>query len=83
MACVDADGLFITIDVGYYGRNSDGRVFRKSLLGIALENNYLDIPTPKPLPGWEDNDQLPHYFVGYEAFPLKVNLMRPFPKSFK
>lgn len=80
MACVDADGLFLTIDVGDYGRNSDGRVFRRSSLGIALENNTLDIPTPNTLPGWENKDKFPHYFVGDEAFPLKINLMRPYPK---
>lgn len=29
MTYVDADGLFITIDVGDYRRVSDGRVFRR------------------------------------------------------
>ncbi|XP_022165851.1 uncharacterized protein LOC111030591 [Myzus persicae] len=80
MACVDADGLFLTIDVGDYGRNSDGRVFRRSSLGITLENNALDILEPKVLPGWENKDKFPHYFVADEAFPLKTNIMRPFPK---
>jgi len=80
MACVDADGLFLTIDVGDYGRNSDGRVFRRSSFGLALENNTLDIPEPIVLPGWEKKDKFPHYFVADEAFPLKTNIMRPFPK---
>lgn len=80
MACVDADGIFLTIDVGDYGRNSDGRVFRRSSLGIALENSTLAIPEPRPLPGWENKGNFPHYFVADEAFPLKKNLMRPFPK---
>lgn len=51
MTCVDADGLFITIDVGDYGRNSDRRVFRRCSLGKRLENNSLNIPEPKKLPG--------------------------------
>lgn len=80
MACVDADGIFLTIDVGDYGRNSDARVFRRSSLGIALENSALDIPEPRPLPGWENKGNFPHYFVADGAFPLKKNLMRPFPK---
>lgn len=41
MACVDADGLFTTIDVGEVGRNSDGALFRTSNLGRALNLNIL------------------------------------------
>lgn len=80
MASVDADGLFLTIDVGDYGRNSDARVFRRSSLGKAIENDSLDVPEPKPSPHWENKDPFPYYFVADEAFPLKKNLMRPFPK---
>lgn len=80
MACVDADGIFITIDVGDYGRNSDGRVFPICSLGKGLENNSLNIPEPKHLPGWENKDAFPHFFVADEAFPLKINLIHPFPK---
>lgn len=68
------------IDVGDYSRNSDGRVFRRCSLGRGLENNSLDLPEPKPLPGWESKGNYPYYFVADEAFPLKINLMRPFPK---
>lgn len=32
MACVDADGLFTTINVGEFGRNIDSAVFRTSNL---------------------------------------------------
>lgn len=80
MACIDADGIFLTIDVGDYGRNSDGRVFKRSSLGKGLEENTLNIPNLKPLPGWEDKGHFPYYFVADEAFPLKLNLMRPYPK---
>ncbi|XP_015376947.1 PREDICTED: uncharacterized protein LOC107171233 [Diuraphis noxia] len=71
MACVDTNGLFLTIDVGDYGRNSDGRVFRRSSLGKAIDNDLLDVPDPKPLPGWGSKGPFPHFFVADEAFPLK------------
>lgn len=32
MVCVDADGLFTIIDVGEVERNSDGAVFKTSIL---------------------------------------------------
>lgn len=36
LALVDADYRFITVDVGAYGRNSDGGIFRSSQLGRNL-----------------------------------------------
>ncbi|XP_055627766.1 uncharacterized protein LOC129778273 [Toxorhynchites rutilus septentrionalis] len=78
MACANADGIFLTIDVGEAGRMSDGGVFRSSTLGRLLDKEKLLIPEVTPLP----NDELdfPFYFVGDEAFPLKKNLMRPYPQ---
>lgn len=78
MACVDADGLFTTIDVGDVGRNSDGAVFRTSSLGLSLQLRLLDLPQPRPLPS--TNDDFPYFFVADEAFPLKNYLMRPYSK---
>nr|CAH7732281.1 unnamed protein product [Callosobruchus chinensis] len=77
LALVDADYRFITVDVGGYGRNSDGRIFRSSQLGKKLLSNQLNLPEPKPLP--QTNIILPHVIVGDEAFPLLRNVMRPYP----
>lgn len=80
MACVDADELFTTIDVGEVGRNSDGAVFRTSNLGRALDLNVLQLPPSRPLPSSNDENDFPFYFVADEAFPLKKYLMRPYSK---
>jgi len=78
LALVDAHYRFITIDVGSYGRNSDGNVFAKSALGKALENDTLDVPPDTPI---EDNgDPMPYVIVADEAFPLKPYLMRPYSR---
>lgn len=71
MACVDVNGFFFNIDVGEYGMNSDGRVFRRSSLGKAIENDLLDAPDPKPLPGWDSKGPFSHSFVADKAFLLK------------
>lgn len=80
MATADADGKFLTIDVGEYGRNSDGRVFKECVFGQQLLQRKLDLPQPSTLPGEENESPYPFYFVGDEAFPLMDNLLRPYPR---
>jgi len=77
LALVDAHNNFIAVDVGSYGKNSDGGILAHSNLGKALENNSLKIPESKTLPG--TNTKAPFVIVGDEAFPLKTYLLRPYP----
>ncbi|XP_039757928.1 uncharacterized protein LOC120632189 [Pararge aegeria] len=76
LAVVDANYKFVIVDVGAYGRNSDGGILSNSKLGQKL-NNTLHIPQNKCLPS--TNKEIPHVFVADEAFPLTNNIMRPFP----
>lgn len=75
-AVSNADLLFTVIDVGEYGRNSDGAVFKNSDFGKAFENDALDFPEPKELPA--SVKILPHVLVGDEAYPVRTCLMRPY-----
>jgi hypothetical protein len=77
LALVDANYKFVIIDVGGYGKSSDGGLFSRSVLGKSLEANALSVPSPKPLPNSEE--PLPFVIVGDEAFPLKRYLLRPYP----
>ena len=77
---VDANYKFICIDLGAYGRNSDGGIFAHSSLGNALTNNKLNLPKESCLEGAAGLSPLPYVVVGYEAFPLQTNLMKPYTR---
>lgn len=70
---VDASYKYLVIDVGAYGKQSDGGVFRYSRLYTGLQNGVMELPAPKKLPG--TNIKVPYVFVGDEAFPLLPYLM--------
>lgn len=73
----DANYTFTAVDVGAYGSQSDGGVFRASKLKESILNNNLGIPGNRTLPN--SDITFPHYFVGDAAFPLTPYLMRPYP----
>jgi len=80
MATADADGKFITVDVGEFGRNSDGRVFKEWAFGQLLLEKKFNLPDDSCLPNEENSLPFPYYFVADEAFPLLENVLRPFPR---
>ncbi len=75
LAVSDAKYRFTLVDIGSSGRNSDGGIFARSLIGQFMEQGRLNTPAPSPV----GECNLPYVFVGDEAFPLKPYLMRPFP----
>jgi len=79
LALVDAHYRFIAVDIGGYGRNSDGGLFANSKLGKALEKNKLNVPKDNALPNTQTI--MPYIIVGDEAFPLKKYLLKPYPGS--
>lgn len=77
LAACDANYIFTAVDIGAYGSQSDGGIFAASHFGSLLLSGKLELPAPKLLP--QSNFLCNHYMVGDAAFPLKPNLMRPYP----
>jgi len=80
MAVVDADYKYIMADIGAYGHNSDGGIFANSNFGkLWLTDNHSTLHVPEfiKLPGTEVC--VPLVLIGDETFPLKENILRPFP----
>lgn len=77
LAIADHDYKFICVDIGGYGKNSDGGIFEASSFGQRFSNGSLNIPPNRPLPG--QNEETPCVIIGDEAFALTHFLMRPFP----
>ncbi|KAI2645986.1 Protein ALP1-like [Labeo rohita] len=76
---VDAKYCFRIIDVGSYGKTSDGGTLANSPFGNGLRNGTLCLPEDTLLPGADHLGPQPHVFIADEAFPLRRDLMRPFP----
>ena len=77
MAIVGPDYRFICVDIGGFGKNSDGGIFEVSNMGQRFEAGLMNIPQDENLPG--QSEPCPHVLIGDEGFALKPYLMRPFP----
>ena len=72
----DTQYRFIAIDVGAYGKQSDGGIFRRSLLYQHLSSNNCNMPNARKLP--LSDVELPFVIPGDEVYLLLSYLMRPY-----
>lgn len=79
LAVVDAHCCFRVVDMGASGKSSDGGTLAASAFGSAQQQGTLNLPGDAPLPGAEHLGPMPHVFLADEAFPLRRNLLRPYP----
>lgn len=77
LAICNANYMFTFVDIGAYGRRSDGGIFRSSLMGQKFHNKKMNLPEPQAI--LADEIPLPYVIVGDEAFPLSEYLLRPYP----
>lgn len=75
-AVVDANYQFIAIDVGGYGKQSDGGTFQASNFYKMLLTKDIEIPSPTYLPG--TTVKTPYVFLGDDAYPLLTFLIKPY-----
>lgn len=75
-AVVDADYKFLYTDVGGMGHQSDCQIYNGSEIKQALDTGALNLPAPDPLPN--DDQDMPYFFIGDDAFPLRDSMMKPF-----
>ncbi len=78
LAVCSADYRFLYVDIGQYGGNSDGGIFKDCELFKRMERGQLRLPDPEPLPGADNGELMPFFLVGDDAFPLRFDLMKPF-----
>lgn len=77
MALCNANYLFTLVDIGDSGHNSDGGIFANCTFGKKFLNEEMNTPPDEQLPN--SSVTVPYHIVGDAAFPLKKNIMRPFP----
>ena len=77
MAVTDGNYKFSVVDVGSYGSNSDGGIWKNSEFGKAYDHGEVVLPPTKNLPGTET--PVPHVILGDEAFQLSPNFLSPYP----
>ncbi len=76
MALVDGDYKFTWVEVGANGTSSDEQIFKDCGLKAAIDQQVIGFPPPDCLP--DDNKDMPYFFVGDDAFPLRTYMMKPY-----
>nr|CAI5841486.1 unnamed protein product [Callosobruchus analis] len=79
MAIVDAKYRFLLADFGTNGRISDGGVLLNTKFFEKLQNKTLKLPTSETLKN--STRCLPYVFVADDAFPLRVDMLKPFRQT--
>lgn len=79
LAVVDANYKFLCASVGTGGCESDASLFAHSDLCRVMDRGILNFPPPEPLPNTDI--EMPYMLVGDGGFPLRSDLMKPYPCS--
>jgi hypothetical protein len=75
----DSERRFIFIDIGAYGKQSDGGTFSDSTFYHFLENSKSSLPKPANFEG--SGTEISFIILGDREYPLKTYLMKPFARK--
>lgn len=79
MAIVDAEYRFVCVDIGTYGKNSDGGIFERLEMRTRFATDQMNVPAATTLPGTDV--VAPFTLVGDETFAMSDFMLRPYPRS--
>ena len=80
LAVCDYNYCFTLLDIGDYGRMSDGGVLSNSSFRNAMKTNSLALPDADNVAGIKS--PISYFFVGDQAFPLSTNMLQPYLSSY-
>ena len=80
LALVDADYKFMWIELGGMGHMSDAHIFKDSELSECLQEGTIAIPPPCPLTNGDQDQNMPYFILGDDAFGLRPYLMKPYAR---
>ena len=78
LGLVHADYKFLWVDIGANGSASDAQLFNSCRLKEDIDSGAINSPEPEPLP--HDDENIPYFLVGDDAFALRTSMMKPFSK---
>ena len=79
LALVGPDYKFLYVEVGAQGSASDAQIYNRSNLKEAMKTNDIGFPDAQILPH-DNQDPIPYFIVGDDAFALATYLMKPFSR---
>jgi len=78
LGLIDGQYKFLWADVGANSACSDAQIWDECQLKVAIQNVSIGIPPADFLP--HDDQDMPYFIIGDDAFPLRTYMMKPYAR---